>query len=122
MQPEIPSYVTPGVATGIIVCGFVYWFGFAKVAPALGYHIDSEPDELVDGSRIVTYKVRLLYSALIIKERRANKMNRGTRQVLQRRCRTGLTAIFGRETKSNVLVFVRVIFSEVLPDLVRDQS
>lgn len=27
--------------------------------PALGYHIDSDPDELVDGSRVVMYKVCL---------------------------------------------------------------
>jgi hypothetical protein len=56
-QPPIPSWVTPGVATGIIVAGFIYWIIFAHVMPALGYHIDSQPDELVDGSRIVTYKV-----------------------------------------------------------------
>ena len=27
--------------------------------PALGYGIDSDPDELVDGSRVVTYRVGL---------------------------------------------------------------
>lgn len=53
----IPTFVTPGVATGIIVAGFIYWVIFAKIMPWLGYHIDSQPDELVDGSRIVTYKV-----------------------------------------------------------------
>ncbi|KAI5819595.1 amino acid permease-domain-containing protein [Pyronema omphalodes] len=52
----IPTFVTPGVATGIIVAGFIYWVIFAKIMPWLGYHIDSQPDELVDGSRIVTYK------------------------------------------------------------------
>lgn len=56
-QPSIPSFVTPGVASSIIVFGFFYWIVFAKVLPALGYHIDSEPDELVDGSRVVMYKV-----------------------------------------------------------------
>ena len=56
-QPAIPSYVTPGVATGIIAGGFIYWIIFAKLMPWLGFHIDSQPDELVDGSRIVTYKV-----------------------------------------------------------------
>ncbi|KAF8249975.1 amino acid transporter [Wilcoxina mikolae CBS 423.85] len=55
-QPEIPSFVTPGVATGIIVAGFIYWIVFAKIMPWLGFQIDSQPDELVDGSRIVTYK------------------------------------------------------------------
>lgn len=55
-QPSIPSYVTPGVATGIIGLGVVYWFVFSKIMPAMGFHIDSEPDELVDGSRVVTYK------------------------------------------------------------------
>lgn len=57
-QPSIPSWVTPGVASAIIVGGAIYWYIFAKVMPWLGFHIDSEPDELVDGSRIVTYKVR----------------------------------------------------------------
>lgn len=56
-QTALPSYVTPGVATGIIVGGFIYWIVFAKFMPLLGFHIDSQPDELVDGSRIVTYKV-----------------------------------------------------------------
>ncbi|KAI5781499.1 amino acid permease-domain-containing protein [Geopyxis carbonaria] len=55
-QGVIPSWVTPGVATGIIVMGIIYWVIFAKIMPALGFHIDSEPDELVDGSRVVTYK------------------------------------------------------------------
>lgn len=54
----IPSYIGPTVATGVLGFGVIYWFGFAKVLPALGYEIDSEPDELVDGSRVVTYKVR----------------------------------------------------------------
>lgn len=48
--------MTPGVATGIIVVGLGYWGVFAKVMPWLGFHIDSAPDELIDGSRIVTYK------------------------------------------------------------------
>ena len=62
VQPEIPSFATPGVATGIIVAGFFYWIVFAKVMPWLGFHIDSQPDELVDGSRIVTYKVSIKLS------------------------------------------------------------
>lgn len=54
----IPSYIAPTVATGVLTFGVIYWVGFAKVLPALGYEIDSEPDELIDGSRVVTYKVR----------------------------------------------------------------
>lgn len=54
----IPSYIAPTVATGVLAFGAIYWVGFAKVLPALGYEIDSEPDELIDGSRVVTYKVR----------------------------------------------------------------
>lgn len=57
-QTTIPSYIGPTVATGVLGFGVIYWIGFAKVLPALGYKIDSEPDELVDGSRVVTYKVR----------------------------------------------------------------
>jgi amino acid transporter len=56
-ERTIPSWATPGVATGIILFGVIYWFVFAKVLPALGYVVDSRPDELVDGSRIITYKV-----------------------------------------------------------------
>jgi amino acid transporter len=56
VEKDIPSYVTPGVATGIIAFGLLYWVVFAKVLPALGYEVSSCPDELVDGSRIVTYK------------------------------------------------------------------
>jgi len=55
-KKKIPSYVTPGVATGIIAFGIIYWAVFAKVLPAIGYEVSSCPDELVDGSRIVTYK------------------------------------------------------------------
>ncbi|KAA8903666.1 amino acid permease-domain-containing protein [Sphaerosporella brunnea] len=55
-KKNIPSYVTPGVATGIIAFGLIYWVVFAKVLPALGYEVSSCPDELVDGSRVVTYK------------------------------------------------------------------
>ena len=49
--------VTPVVATSVLGFGILYWFGFAKLLPALGYEIDSNPDELVDGSRVVIYKV-----------------------------------------------------------------
>ena len=56
-KTTIPSYVAPVVATSVLGFGVIYWFGFAKLLPALGYEIDSNPDELVDGSRVVTYKV-----------------------------------------------------------------
>ncbi|KAI5802656.1 amino acid permease-domain-containing protein, partial [Pyronema domesticum] len=55
-RKDIPSIATPSVATGIICFGFLYWVGFAKVLPALGYEVLSAPDELVDGSRVITYK------------------------------------------------------------------
>ncbi|KAF8253384.1 amino acid transporter [Wilcoxina mikolae CBS 423.85] len=55
-KKAIPSIATPSVATGIIFFGLIYWVVFAKVLPALGYEVSSAPDELVDGSRIVTYK------------------------------------------------------------------
>lgn len=53
---DIPSYVAPSVGTSVLAFGVLYWVGFAGILPALGYHIDSEPDELIDGSRVVTYK------------------------------------------------------------------
>ena len=52
--------VTPVVATSVLGFGILYWFGFAKLLPALGYEIDSNPDELVDGSRVVIYNVGFL--------------------------------------------------------------
>jgi amino acid transporter len=55
-KEDIPSYATPGVATGIVAFGLLYWAVFAKVLPAIGYEVSSCPDELVDGSRVVTYK------------------------------------------------------------------
>ena len=58
-KTTIPSYVAPVVGTSVLGFGIIYWFGFAKVLPALGYSIDSDPDELVDGSRVVTYRVGL---------------------------------------------------------------
>lgn len=39
-QGVINSYVTPGVSTGLIVFGIIYWIGFAKVTPLLGWEID----------------------------------------------------------------------------------
>ena len=53
--------VTPVVGTSVLGFGILYWFGFAKLLPALGYEIDSNPDELVDGSRVVIYNVGFLY-------------------------------------------------------------
>lgn len=55
-QKQIPTIVTPSVATAIIFFGIVYWIVFAKLLPALGYEVSSAPDELVDGSRVVTYR------------------------------------------------------------------
>ncbi|PWW76825.1 hypothetical protein C7212DRAFT_295386 [Tuber magnatum] len=63
---QIRSYVAPSVGTSVLAFGVLYWVGFAKVLPALGYHIDSEPDELVDGSRAVTYKRYKTGPALVL--------------------------------------------------------
>jgi len=62
---HINSYVTPAVGTAVLAFGVLYWVGFAGILPALGYHIDSEPDELIDGSRVVTYKVFEFHFGLI---------------------------------------------------------
>lgn len=53
---HIPSIATPSVATAIIFFGILYWAVFAKLLPAVGYEVSSAPDELVDGSRVVTYR------------------------------------------------------------------
>ncbi|CAZ86234.1 unnamed protein product [Tuber melanosporum] len=63
---KISSYVAPSVGTSVLGFGVLYWVGFAKILPALGYHIDSEPDELVDGSRVVTYKRYKTGPALVV--------------------------------------------------------
>ncbi len=56
----IAWYVTPITATAVLVGGVVYWFGFAKILPWVGFQIDDEPVELIDGSKVVMYKVRYL--------------------------------------------------------------
>jgi len=85
-QLDIPSFATPGVATGIIVAGFIYWVIFAKVMPWLGFQIDSQPDELVDGSRIVTYKVYFASSPL---HQTTNSENSESKRDSQRKPRSG---------------------------------
>ena len=60
-KTTMPSVVTPVVATSVLGFGIIYWFGFTKLLPALGYEIDSNPDELVDGGRVVIYNVGFLY-------------------------------------------------------------
>lgn len=47
-QGAINSYVTPGVSTGLIIFGILYWVLFAKVTPALGYQIEDEEEGLLD--------------------------------------------------------------------------
>lgn len=39
-QGVISSYITPGISTGLIVFGIIYWIGFAKLTPILGWKID----------------------------------------------------------------------------------
>jgi hypothetical protein len=43
-QGSINSYVTPGVSTGILGFGVLYWIVFAKATPALGYQIEDEEE------------------------------------------------------------------------------
>lgn len=43
-QGAINSYVTPGVSTGLIGAGVLYWVLFAKVTPGLGYQIEDEEE------------------------------------------------------------------------------
>ncbi|KAL7268527.1 hypothetical protein RUND412_008848 [Rhizina undulata] len=52
---DIPWYVTPVAATGTLALGVIYWFGFAKVSPALGWKVREAEETLVDGTRVVTY-------------------------------------------------------------------
>ena len=44
VQGSINSYVTPGVSTGLIGFGILYWVVFAKATPALGYQIEDEEE------------------------------------------------------------------------------
>jgi hypothetical protein len=82
-KTTIPFYVAPVVATSVLVFGAFYWFVFAGVLPALGYEIDSAPDELVDGSRVVIYRVCLLSTDILGGNRRANVRYRGIKQDLR---------------------------------------
>ncbi|KAL7267445.1 hypothetical protein RUND412_009973 [Rhizina undulata] len=52
----IPWFITPAVATSIIVFGIIYWVVFAKVLPALGWKVERKEEMLVDGSMAVWYK------------------------------------------------------------------
>lgn len=49
-QASINSYVTPGVSTGVVGFGVLYWIVFAKATPALGYQIEDEEEGTFVGS------------------------------------------------------------------------
>jgi hypothetical protein len=56
---SIPFWVVPTLGTSMLFIGTVYWILWAKVAPALGFHIQHEVILLPDGSERVRYIVSL---------------------------------------------------------------
>lgn len=56
---SVSSYVVPTLGTSLLAIGTVYWFVWAKVLPAFGYHIQHEIVQMPDGSERVKYKVSL---------------------------------------------------------------
>jgi amino acid transporter len=53
----VPYFVFPTLGTSLLVIGTGYWFVWAKVLPAFGYHIQHEIVQMPDGSERVKYKV-----------------------------------------------------------------
>lgn len=56
---QVPFYVVPTLGTSLLAIGTAYWFVWAKVLPAFGYHIQHEIVQMPDGSERVKYKVGL---------------------------------------------------------------
>ncbi|KAL2270446.1 hypothetical protein VTJ83DRAFT_2630 [Remersonia thermophila] len=52
----VPFYVVPTLGTSLLGIGTAYWLVWAKVLPALGYHIQHEIVQMPDGSERVKYK------------------------------------------------------------------
>ncbi|KAH8878577.1 amino acid transporter [Thozetella sp. PMI_491] len=53
----IPFWVVPSLGTSLLAIGTIYWVGWAKLLPAMGYHIQHEIVQLPDGSERVKYTV-----------------------------------------------------------------
>lgn len=57
---HVKYYVFPTLGTSLLAIGTIYWLIWAKLLPALGYHIQHEIVQMPDGSERVKYKVRLV--------------------------------------------------------------
>jgi len=62
---SIPYYVFPTVGCGVLAAGFIYWFGFAKIWPKIGFTLEVERtvDEL--GVETIKYKVALAFTVSV---------------------------------------------------------
>ena len=56
---SIPYYAPPTVGCGVLAAGFIYWFGFAKIWPKIGFALEVERTEDEFGHEVIKYKVRL---------------------------------------------------------------
>jgi hypothetical protein len=54
---KIPFWVFPTVVWGVFALGVVYWVGFAKVAPMVGWAVEVQREVDQDGVEVVKYRV-----------------------------------------------------------------
>ena len=59
---SIPYYVFPTVGCGVIAVGFIYWLGFAKIWPQIGFTLEVERTVDEHGVETITYRVGLAFT------------------------------------------------------------
>lgn len=59
LTKSIPYFVFPTVGCCVLAAGFVYWFGFAKIWPKIGFTLEVERTEDEFGHEVIKYKVGL---------------------------------------------------------------
>ncbi|KAH6624242.1 phosphatidylinositol 4-kinase-like protein [Chaetomium sp. MPI-SDFR-AT-0129] len=70
---HVKYYVFPTLGTSLLAIGTIYWLVWAKLLPALGYHIQHEIVQMPDGSERVKYKVRLVFRRVKPKKRKRGR-------------------------------------------------
>lgn len=59
---SIPYYVFPTVGCCVLASGFIYWFGFAKIWPKIGFTLEVERTVDEFGNEVIKYKVGLAFT------------------------------------------------------------
>jgi len=62
LTKSIPYFVFPTVGCGVLAAGFIYWFGFAKIWPKIGFTLEVERTEDEFGHEVIKYKVGLTFT------------------------------------------------------------